>query len=133
MSNRNNNLSNDLLEESKRLFDAAVAGTDAATLARLRTVRRAALEKARPRVWLPGPRLWLPAAAAAALLVLLVVPQRELTAPADAGNLPGVATLDLEILLGEEELEMLADFEFYEWLDMQGGDAADGGAEDGVG
>ena len=133
MNDRKENLSDDLLEQSRRLFDASVAGIDAAAAARLRAARQAALEKARSRAWLTAPRLWLPAAAAATLLVMLVVPQRELNAPAGAGNLPGLATLDLEILLGEEELEMLADFEFYEWLDLQGSGEVDGEADDGVG
>jgi len=126
MTDRNRKMSENLLEDSKRLFDASVEGIDAATVGRLRAARqRAAAAAAAPRAWASSPRVWLPAAAAAGLLAVLVLPGLLQHEPAGQRGFGPVAATDLEILLGEEELEMLADFEFYEWLDLE-----DSGAED---
>jgi hypothetical protein len=122
-----------LLENSKRLFDAGVDEVDIATRARLRAVRQRALREAASPAWVRAPRVWLPAAAAATLLVILAPRLVEHTDPELARNFGTVAVTDLEILLGEEELEMLADFEFYEWLDLQDVGSSESQIEDGVG
>lgn len=122
-----------LLENTKRLFDAGVRETDTATRARLAAARQRALREATSPVWVKAPRVWLPAAAAAILLIILAPRLVEHSDPEPARNLPTVAVTDLEILLGEEELEMLADFEFYEWLDLQDVGSSEGQIEDGVG
>lgn len=121
----------DLVDRSKRLFDAGVDGLDAATLARLRRARERALEELTPWAWLKTPRVWLPAAAAASLVVVLA-PQLVERGTEAQNNFEAVAAQDLEILLSEQELEMLADFEFYEWLDLQDVDGSES-ETDGVG
>lgn len=122
-----------LLEDSKRLFDASVASVDAVTAGRLRAARQRATQEAAPRAWALRPRVWLPAAVAAGLMAVLVMPGLQPTAPEGERGFGTVAATDLEILLGEEELEMLAELEFYEWLDLQDGGAAENEIADGVG
>jgi hypothetical protein len=123
----------DLLEGSKQLFDASVDGIDAATAARLRAARLRALEPAGRASWAVPLRLWFPAAAAAAVLAVWLVPGQEYGTPVPERGFATVAATDLEILLAEEELEMLAEFEFYEWLDVEDGAAAGDEASDGIG
>ena len=122
-----------LLEQSKRDFDAAVAAIDGATAARLGAARALALEAAEPRAWLAPPRLWVPAAALAGLAAIVLVPRLDSIGRDEARDFGGVAAADLELLLGEEELEMFAELEFYEWLEMQEGLPTDDEARDGVG
>ena len=106
-------------QRTKQLFDDSVAGLDAATRSRLTRARHRALEElASPRV-----RGWrwsfVPAggvAVAAALAVLLFVHPR----PPTDGGLQASSLGDIEILLGEEDLQMLdEDMEFYGWLEEQ--------------
>ena len=98
-------------KRAKQAFDKSVDELDAATLSRLNRGRHAALAEAgRPQqAWLR----WMPATgvAAAALLAIFM-----LQGPADIEAITAPAS-DLEILLGEESIEMLEDLEFYSWLD----------------
>jgi hypothetical protein len=109
----------DFEQRTKQLFDASVAGLDAATRSQLNRARHGALEQ-RPVAHAPWWR-WpvLPAgsvAAAAVLAALLFVHPRVPNEPGLQGSTPG----DLEILLGDEELQMLdEDIEFYGWLEQQ--------------
>jgi len=103
---------------TKRAFDDSVAALDAATRSKLTQARYRALEEqtsARSRGF--GSSL-LPAGtvAATALVAFLVVWQATPPAP-----VPQAAALgDLEILLGEEDLQMLdEEIEFYGWLEEQ--------------
>ena len=102
-----------LARDAKKAFDQSVDGLDAATLSRLNRGRHEALaEAARPgREWLR----WAPATGVAAAAVLLFVMQ---TGPGDVDMISAPAP-DLEILLGEESIEMYEDLEFYSWLDAQ--------------
>jgi len=113
-------------QRTKQLFDDGVTGLDAATRSRLTRARHRALEELAPAKarwrWSFVPAGGM--AVAAALAVLLFVhprPQTETTLqPSPLG--------DLEILLGEEDLQMLdEDIEFYGWLEEQpelkGGDS----------
>ena len=104
-------------QRAKRLFDASVGAIDASTRSRLTQARHRALEKsaARDRGW-----TWslIPAGtvAATALVAWLVVWQ----APPANDELRTAQLTDLEILLGEEDLEMLdEELEFYGWLEEQ--------------
>ncbi len=96
------------VERAKQAFDQSVDGLDAASLSRLNRGRQAALAKIeRPR------QLWLPAAGAAAAVLLAVVMLRGpevdvIAAPAS----------DLEILLSEDSIDMFEELEFYSWLDV---------------
>jgi hypothetical protein len=122
-----------LLDGSKRDFDTAVEATDIGVAAGLRAARLRALEHAGRRAWLAPSRLWVPAAAAAGLAAIVLVPRLELGDAGDGQELAPVAAVDLELLLGEAEFEMFAELEFYEWLEMQEGEPASNGTEDGVG
>jgi hypothetical protein len=103
---------------TKRVFDESVAALDAATRSRLTQARYTALGErrapARDRGWrwslLPGG-----VAAATALGAWLVVSQ----APSPPEAVQQASLGDLEILLGEEDLEMLEELEFYGWLGEQ--------------
>jgi hypothetical protein len=102
---------------TKRVFDASVAALDAATRSQLTQARHRALtarDKVRDGLW-----RWsvVPAGALAAALALwLTVGQQP--APPDA--MQSAALGDLEILLGDEDLEMLdEELEFYGWLEDQ--------------
>ena len=108
-----------LAQAAKRAFDQSVDGLDAATLSRLNRGRQAALAEARRpgREWLR----WMPATGVAAAVLLVLVMQQ---GPGDADVIAAPAS-DLEILLGEESIEMLEELEFYSWLDTE--DLADDG------
>jgi len=99
--------------EAKTQFDESVDKLDAATLSTLNQSRHRALAElhTRPAQWLR----WVPAAAmaTAALLVVMVI----LPDPATNQLMPA-EVMDMEILLGEDSIEMLEDLEFYEWIDM---------------
>jgi hypothetical protein len=108
----------DFERATKRVFDDSVAGLDAATRSRLTQARHRALEdrtSLRGRGWrlalVPGGAI-----AATALVAWLVVWQ----APPAGDVVPAESLSDLEILLGEEDLEMLdEELEFYGWLEQQ--------------
>ena len=100
------------VREAKALFDESADGLDARTLSTLNRGRHQALEAADNRR--PALVRWVPVtgAAVAVLVAVMVV---------DPGN-PGVDSLptgaeDMEILLGEESIEMLEDLDFYAAID----------------
>ena len=123
----------DFEERKKRLFDQSVAALDGATRSKLTQARYRALEELvgpRKPIW---NRSWLPAGAAAAVAVLsLMLWQGQLEPVSDAG-FDVAAVTDLEILLGEEELEMVEELEFYAWLDEQAELTSGQILEDGIG
>ncbi len=133
MNTQDNTTDRDLLESSKALFDSGVDDIDGATRAKLRAARERALEELRPRPRLGGPRLWIPALAAAALVALVTLPIMERNGTSVETGFETMAAADLEILLGEEELEMLAELEFYEWLELEAPDESGSEGIDGVG
>lgn len=110
-----------LQKRAKQLFDNSVDELDAATLSRLNRARQAALESSSHR--LPALIRWAPIgglATAAAVALLLVQSPTTIQPPADAG------IVDVEILLSEDNLDMLEDLEFYDWIDLsdeQNGDS----------
>jgi hypothetical protein len=103
---------------TKRLFDDGAAGVDAATRSQLTRARHRALEelapsKARLR-WSLVPAGGVAVAGVLALL-LFVHPRSPSEIAPQASSLG-----DLEILLGDEDLQMLdEDMEFYGWLEEQ--------------
>jgi hypothetical protein len=101
-------------KRAKATFDESVEGLDAATLSKLNRSRHAALaELQRPRrQW----SRWMPATgiAAAALIAIVMLQTPSLV---DDVNAP-MAVTDMEILLGEDSIEMLEDLEFYSWIDI---------------
>ena len=111
------NETGDFERRAKRAFDDSVAALDAATRSRLTHARYRALEEAprRDRGWRSA---LVPAGAigAAALVAWLVMWQR----PPASEDVHAASLGDLEILLGEEDLEMLdEELEFYGWLEEQ--------------
>ena len=111
------------VERAREALDREAEGLDAATRSRLTRARSAAVEAAgrpaRPR-WLLAPAL------ATALAVVAVAgfwnrPGEPAGAPED--TIPTVAgdqlVADLEILSADEDLELLADLEFYLWLESE--------------
>jgi hypothetical protein len=100
---------------TKALFDASVAALDAAARSRLTQARHKALEaqsESRGLKWALVPA----GALAAAGLVAWVV----LQAPPATRAVQAASLNDLEILLGEEDLELLEEeLEFYGWLEEQ--------------
>ena len=111
--------SGDFERRTKRLFDDSVAALDAATRSRLTRARYRALEERQVVRARRSSRWLLPSlgsVAATALVVWLAFWQ----APPPADTVPQTALGDLEILLGEEDLQMLdEELEFYGWLEEQ--------------
>jgi hypothetical protein len=123
----------ELEKRTKQVFDRSVLDIDAATRAKLAQARRRAVEEAgTSRGWSPliATRPLVPAGAlAAGVLAAVLVWQSH---RGDTGLQP-LASADLELLLGDEDLEMLAeDVEFYAWLEEQP-DFAPPATDDGVG
>ncbi len=119
----------DFETKTRRAYRDSVANLDGATQSRLTQARHRALEEL-PKGRSVGWR-WVPAgvaAAAAIALVLLVVPPAVELDPRVAKE----GLDDLEILLGEDELEMIDDLEFYAWIDELD-ELQDGFLEDGIG
>lgn len=108
----------ELERRTKRVFDDSVAALDAAARSRLTQARHRALEEREsPRAagwrWVAIPAGTL---AATALVAWFTVGQR---LPV-SDNVQAAPLADLEILLGEEDLEMLdEELEFYGWLEEQ--------------
>ncbi len=98
----------------KAAFDESVDGLDAATLSKLNRSRHEALaELRRPKHQWSN---WMPATGVAAAVLVAVV---LLQSPGTVQDLNGTtAVTDMEILLGEDSIEMLEDLEFYSWIDM---------------
>jgi hypothetical protein len=116
MSNENDG-NGDFERRAKRAFDDSVAALDSATRSKLTQARYRALEQqaaARDRGWRSS---LLPAGtvAATALVAWFVIWQQPPSPAVEQAQLG-----DLEILLGEEDLEMLdEELEFYGWLEAQ--------------
>lgn len=91
----------------KQQLDQQADQLDELTTARLKAVRLRALESA------PGPRkLWIPAfgtatAAAIVLAVLLWQNPSDMSGPFE----------ELDIIASGEDLELIEDLDFYDWLD----------------
>ena len=100
-------------KRAKADFDSSVDALDAETLSRLNRARHAALaELQQPaRQW----SRWVPAAGLAAAAVVAVVIVQN---PVGIDEPPPAAVADMEILLGEDSIEMFEDLEFYSWLDV---------------
>ena len=100
-------------DQAKSLFDDSVDRLDGATLSTLNQSRHRALEELTAG---PSPMWrWAPAAGVTAAVLLAVMVTLEDQPPVDA--LPD-SVADMEILLGEDSIEMLEDLEFYAFIDM---------------
>ena len=100
-------------DQAKSLFDDSVDRLDGATLSTLNQSRHRALEELTAG---PSPMWrWAPAAGVTAAVLLAVMVTLEEQPAVDA--MPD-SVADMEILLGEESIEMLEDLEFYTFIDM---------------
>jgi len=124
-----------LEQHATELFERSVADLDGQTRSRLARARQRALaHTVSPVSWVQGllsGRGLAPAGAlaAVALVALVVWPgQDNQQTPVDVAALG-----DLEILLGEEDLDMLEELEFYTWLEEQPEFSTPNGAGDSVG
>ncbi len=101
-------------KKAKAAFDASVDELDAATLSKLNASRNKALEElTRPkRQW----SRWAPATGVAAAVMVAVMWLQSPTAVNDVAG--PVNVTDMEILLGEDSIEMLEELEFYSWIDV---------------
>jgi negative regulator of sigma E activity len=105
---------------TKRLFDDSVAGLDAATRSRLTQARHRALAELPAK----GARAWrfplVPVGVAAATVLVAWFTVLNVPSSPDSAVPATAALADLEILLGEEDLELLdEELEFYGWLEEQ--------------
>ena len=101
------------VQDAKALFDESVDKLDAATLSKLNQGRHRALDELQSArgAWLR----WAPAAGIAAAVVLAVM----VTLPRpDAVDVIPTNVTDMEILLGEDSIEMFEELEFYTFIDM---------------
>lgn len=111
---------------------------DAATRSRLNRARQRALDALPPPRTAAVPR-WVPVAAAAAvagLAVVLIRPGADQPPAASVVAESAAAPADLELLLAAgsgDELEMVAELEFYAWLDADRSPAELQAELDGVG
>jgi len=98
----------------KAALDEGNEHLEARVRSRLRQARHAALAQVQPRpvFWT---RQWVPAlgVAAAAVLAILVWPHAPTMQPQDE------ALDDLEIVLAGENLDLLENLDFYEWVDAE--------------
>lgn len=113
----------ELERRSRAAFDQSVESQDAATRSRLARARAKALEELRGRR-VGGPALWIPAGAAAAALVAMMLWQRDEGRPATAGTEAAVGAFeDLDLMAAGEDFDMLGEDEgFYAWADEQSPD-----------
>jgi len=109
---------------ARTLLDESAEGLDAATLSRLNRARQIALAQARPRA---AQRWFLPAGLASACVLLLAVAVWHWQVPSGAARLPelpfaasaSAAGSDIDLVSGDDNLELYQDLEFYAWLDAQ--------------
>jgi len=123
----------DFADRTKLLFEQSVAALDGQTRSKLTQARYRALEELAERKQPAWNRSWLPAGAVAAVALLsLLFWQAQLEPVADSG-FDVAAVTDLEILLGDEELDMIEELEFYAWLEEQTELTSDDFVEDSIG
>lgn len=106
-------------DRTRRVFDDSVDALDAATLSRLNRARQAALA-GRERDGIAAG--WRPVATAAAVAVLAVAlwlgqaPEAPAPGPEAVVAVAPEEAEDLEIVLQDDHLDMLAELEFYDWV-----------------
>ena len=107
------------IEQARASLDERSRSLPGATASRLNQARQQALDELAGTRSKPG---WLTGAALASVLAVGLATGIWLNPTPDGGPLPAEPTAatplaDLDVLTAEEDLEMLADLEFYLWLD----------------
>ena len=101
-------------KKMKDSFDESVDALDAATLSKLNRSRHLALAELGKRT--PQWSRWMPATGAVAAILVAVVMLQD---PSGIQDINGATSVtDMEILLGEDSIEMLEELEFYSWIDI---------------
>ena len=132
---KTDNVSGDraLEERTKLLFDESVSSLDPQTRSKLTQARYRALEElegSAPAGWRPR---WIPAGVlAAGVLVVVMLWQGQPAVSPDTPAFDVAALSDLEIILGDGDLGLLQELEFYAWLDEQAEIVTPESAEGGV-
>ncbi len=121
-------------ERTKLLFDESVSSLDPQTRSKLTQARYRALEElegSAPAGWRPR---WIPAGVlAAGVLVVVMLWQGQPAVSPDTPAFDVAVLSDLEIILGDGDLGLLQELEFYAWLDEQAEIVTPESAEGGVG
>jgi hypothetical protein len=133
MDSENVRKDSDFEERTKLLFDQSVAALDGQTRSKLTQARYRALEELAGKPQAIWSRSWLPAGAVAAVALMSFMLWQGQMAPVADGGFDVAAATDLEILLGEEELELIEELEFYAWLEEQAELTSGEIVEDGIG
>lgn len=108
--------------QAKELFDDSVERLDAATLSQLNQRRQAALAEASSADSSVQWGRWLPAAGVTAAAVVAVVMMQG--TPTDVDLHSDEAT-DFELLLSDDNIDMIEELEFYDWLELAADESAD--------
>lgn len=114
-----------LIAAARRGLDASLQALDAQRLSRLNQARHRALERLdQPRsllAWLRSPLAarWLPGGVALASVALLTFTLVQPAAPPAPPALAQDSTSAFETLALHDDLELLDDLDFYEWLARQ--------------
>ncbi len=133
MDSENVRKDRDFEERTKLLFERSVAALDGRTRSKLTQARYRALDELAKRPRPAWSRSWLPAGAVAAVALLSLMLWQGQTDPLTDGGFDVAAVADLEILLGEEALDMIEELEFYAWLEEQVELTSGEIVEDGIG
>lgn len=99
----------------KKVLDTGTDALDSSTLARLRQVRREALQQSPDR----GVRWWMPVSALGATAAAVLVATWLTTTVAPQANVEGIE--DIEILASADNTDLYEQMDFYEWLESQQG------------
>lgn len=113
---------------AREVFDEHVASLDAHARSRLNQARQAALDTARNKQRVITPRWLVPAGSMAAVAMIASITFQYLHGGATGADKPAVTSAmeDMEIIASKDDLDLLQNVDFYEWMDTA--DAADGEA-----
>jgi len=112
-----------LRELAKQALDQSVDEIDGATLSRLRQARYAAIQQQQRRqpLWMSRPALAsaFSVSALALVVVLMTTHSGSEVTPLIANDDSVEQMDDLNLLANSEDLDLVQDMEFYEWLEQQ--------------
>ncbi|MEO8672015.1 MAG: hypothetical protein ABI411_11925 [Tahibacter sp.] len=114
------------LQQARDLLDASARDIDAASLSRLNRARQNALQasvpgrQTRPRLWGAG----FAAACAVVLAVVVSIPHSAVPTGAPVVALQNASSDESDLVVGDDNLEIVQDLEFYAWLDTEEDDVS---------